>query len=87
MPPYKHMGQRGELGLYYEDDKVAIDVTEYDRFPAHPDTEIREHRDGSSSEMFLHYTEIPDFIQALRWMHHGLRQKYPQKELGTGETL
>lgn len=85
--PYEHKGQRGMLSLYYEDDKVALDVTEYTRHPQHPDSETREFVDGKAVEMLIHYKDILDLVVALNEMRLTIERRVTKRANDAADRL
>lgn len=85
--PYEYKGQRGMLSLYYEDDKVAIDVTEYTRKPQHPDSETRELVDGATMEMFIHYKDIPNLVSVLDEMRQVIERRIAKRASDAADRL
>lgn len=55
--PFEIKGKRGVLNLYFDDDDLAIDLTEY---TTNPRTGLRP-----SVEMFLTYQQIGELIEGL----------------------
>lgn len=85
--PYEYKGQRGMLSLYYEDDMVALDVSEYNRQPKHPGDEIREPVDGNEVEMFIHYKDIPNLVSVLDSMRHAIEQRVAKRANDAADQL
>lgn len=85
--PYEYKGQRGMLSLYYEDDKVALDVTEYTRKPHRLDSETRELVEGDTVEMFIHHKDIPELISALNGMRQAIEQRLTKRANDAADRL
>lgn len=62
--PFEIKGKRGVLNLFYEDDELAVDITEYEK-----DTTTGWPR---SVEMFLTIDQIGELISELRERHQKL---------------
>lgn len=64
---YHHEGKRGDLDLYYENDMIAVDVTEHRLLP---------NGFKRDAEMFIHLDDIDGLIEALTTMRAHLARRY-----------
>ena len=77
--PFEIKGKRGVLNLFYEDDELAVDITEYAK-----DTATGRPR---SVEMFLTIDQIGELIGELRERHQKLLDRKHKRAHDAAEHL
>ena len=77
--PFEIKGKRGVLNLYFEDDELAIDVTEYNKHPG------SDHK--LSVEMFMTYQQIGELIGGLSDMCDQLEERKNKRAQEAAEQL
>ena len=77
--PFEIKGKRGVLGLYTEDDELAVDITEYakDTTTGHP----------RSVEMYLNLDQIGELIGELRERRQALLDRQSKRAHDAAELL